>query len=153
MKIVKVLMIAAIVFALVGRLSFAEDIELYVGSIDQRTGQKPQVLIIFDNSGSMNGTMTIQSSYDPNGTYSAIGGSALNDEYVYYSKSTSSIPEPTTDESRKFLKVMNGCNTAVKQVKYLRNLYRSFTSVYVLVAFGSFSSTTELAWLALRPQV
>ena len=66
---IKIFTIALVVFTVLMGQSRAEDIELYVGSIDQRTGQKPQVLIIFDNSGSMNGEMTLKSSYDPATTY------------------------------------------------------------------------------------
>lgn len=111
-------LIALLAGALVASSSvtYAEDIELYVGSADQRSGVKPQVLIIFDNSGSMSGIMQTKATYDPSVTYPAIGSdNSLNDRFVYFTKGTgvdATIPVPDNNEARRFLDDINGCNTA-----------------------------------------
>ena len=101
----------------------SEDIELYVGSTDLRSGQKPQVLIIFDNSGSMNGEMEIKTTYDPNVTYPAYAsGVSTSNDYTYYTRGTGTdetIPEPDSDETRLFKSIYNGCNTAVQKLATL----------------------------------
>ena len=98
----------------------SEDIELYVGSTDLRSGQKPQVLIIFDNSGSMNGHMLVKESYDPSTTYPAYrSDNSLNDDFIYFTKGTGvdgTIPEPTNSETRRFMSQYNGCHTAVQKL-------------------------------------
>jgi type IV pilus assembly protein PilY1 len=48
--------------------SFARDTDLYVGG---GTGVEPNILIIFDNSGSMNDAIDTEVEYDPNTTYPA----------------------------------------------------------------------------------
>ena len=97
---------------------WAEDIELYVGNTAQRIGNKPQVLIIFDNSGSMNTYEEVTAPYDPNITYPAIGSlNSLSDKFVYFTKGTgvdnTSAPTPDSpSESRRFLDSINSCQIA-----------------------------------------
>ncbi|MEY8213533.1 MAG: hypothetical protein RPR97_03510, partial [Colwellia sp.] len=83
------LTISCIVFYSVSFISVAEDIELYVGNSAQQVGGKPQVLIIFDNSGSMSTTEEIKEAYDKDEIYPAVGGyNSLSDKFIYYTKGT-----------------------------------------------------------------
>jgi len=102
---------------LLSSFSSAEDIELYVGNSAQQIGGKPKVLIIFDNSGSMNATEEIKTPYDSSITYDAVGGfNSLSDNFVYFTKGTgvdSTIPIPDSpSEQRRFLDDINSCATA-----------------------------------------
>ena len=77
--------ILTLLLAVVTITTAAEDIELYVGNSAIKTGKKPQVLIIFDNSGSMGTTEQIKEPYDPSKTYPAIGGdNSLSEKFIYY---------------------------------------------------------------------
>jgi len=98
-------------------ISIAEDIELYIGNSAQRAGGKPKVLIIFDNSGSMNTTEEIKTPYDPNEDYPAIGGfNSLSSDFVYFTKGVgvdNTVPIPDSpSEQRRFLSAINSCDTA-----------------------------------------
>ena len=53
---------------LVSCISFSEDIELYISNAVKLAGSKTQVLIIFDNSGSMGTTLSVKEDYDPTTT-------------------------------------------------------------------------------------
>ncbi len=102
---------------LISSFSGAEDIELYVGSSAQQVGGKPKVLIIFDNSGSMNATEEIKTPYDPDEDYPAIGSfNSLSDNFIYFTKGTgvdNTIPIPDSpSEQRRFLDDINSCATA-----------------------------------------
>lgn len=83
--------------------SWAEDIELYVGDNVQRAGERPQVLIIFDTSGSMSRDEVINTEYDPNTDYGT-------NEFTYYSTDGS---VPTVNSSARFLTSENGCNSSL----------------------------------------
>jgi len=122
--IVKRIAVASL-FALIGisGITFADDTELYVFESSSRTGARPKVLIIFDNSGSMS---TIEEDeiggYDPNyvqddGTpgYPAVGSSnAYQGRMLYFTKGgidNTSVPTPDSpSEARRFLDAINGCN-------------------------------------------
>ncbi|MGL5391973.1 MAG: hypothetical protein ACRDA8_11490, partial [Shewanella sp.] len=74
----------------VAGVSFADDTELYVSESSVRTGNRPKVLIIFDNSGSMK---TIESTstgnYDPNIKYEAVGSAnSYQGRMLYFTKGT-----------------------------------------------------------------
>ncbi|QIR15197.1 pilus assembly protein [Shewanella aestuarii] len=99
-------------------LSFADDTELYVYESTVRTGARPQVLIIFDNSGSMK---TIEEDavkgYNPDQVYPAVGNeNALQERMVYFTKGgidNSALPVPDSpSESRRFLAEINGCESS-----------------------------------------
>jgi len=101
--------------------SFAEDIELYVGNATQRVGNKPKLLIIFDNSGSMNTVQTVKDPYDPDEPYPAIGGyNSLSDKFIYFTKGVGVdgvIPIPDSpSEQRRFLDEINGCAIAKERL-------------------------------------
>lgn len=128
----------AMLFALIGisGLSFADDTELYVFESSNRTGDRPKVLIIFDNSGSM---ATIEedaiSGYDPeyvqeDGTegYPPVGSShSYQGRMLYFTKGgidETSVPIPDSpSESRRFLDIINSCN----QSRDALNKYGRFT--------------------------
>jgi type IV pilus assembly protein PilY1 len=109
--------ILTLLLAVVTITTAAEDIELYVGNSAIKTGKKPQVLIIFDNSGSMGTTEQIKEPYDPSKTYPAIGGdNSLSEKFIYYTKGSgidaSSIVPDSPSEQRRFLDEINSCETA-----------------------------------------
>ncbi|SQH75669.1 putative Type IV pilin biogenesis protein [Shewanella benthica] len=110
----------ALIFALVcvSGISFADDTELYVFESSARSGARPQVLIIFDNSGSM-GTMIedAEAFYDPTIIYPAVGSdNSLQERMVYFTKGgvdNSAMPVPDSpSESRRFLDKINGCESS-----------------------------------------
>ena len=82
----KKLLTIAILFVLSSN-SFGEDIELYIGDAAQQAGTKPQVLIIFDNSGSMNTDQLVKSPYVPATIYPALAGDhALSEKFIEIKK-------------------------------------------------------------------
>tara|TARA_R110001583_G_scaffold1152_16_gene9604 strand:+ start:12605 stop:16147 length:3543 start_codon:yes stop_codon:yes gene_type:complete len=98
-------------------LAFSEDIELYISDSVKQAKARPQVLIIFDNSGSMSRVETVKASYDPNTHYPAVGGlNSLSDKFVYFTKGGvdgAALPVPDSpSESRRFLDDINSCQTA-----------------------------------------
>lgn len=102
---------------LLSSISLAEDIELYISDGIKQSKERPQVLIIFDNSGSMGRTESVKASYDPSEDYPAIGGlNSLSDNFVYFTKGgVDGVAMPTPDspnESRRFLDDINSCQTA-----------------------------------------
>lgn len=94
----------------VSTFTFSEDIELYISESVKQAQQRPQVLIVFDNSGSMGTNETVKASYDPNTDY---GGT---NSHVFYSKGQvdiSEIPDPfNAGENRKFPVDISNCKVA-----------------------------------------
>lgn len=115
-------------------VSFGDDTELYLIESNVRVGKRPQVLFVFDNSGSMStedqnssssycspaeataGTCTL----DPNFVEFAESYSGyINDNAIYWNSggidgsSTMPTPENPTD-SRRFFHENNNCNGAKK---------------------------------------
>ena len=88
---------AMTVMSLIAR---SEDIELYVGDNVQRSSNRPQVLIIFDTSGSMTTSETIKVEYDVN------DHDFSSDGYVYYSADDS---VPQKGDYRRFPITENNC--------------------------------------------
>ena len=104
-------------FLLLSSTSLAEDIELYVSDGIKESKARPQVLVIFDNSGSMGTKEWVKTSYDPNTIYPAVGSlNSLSESFVYFTKGGVdgvSMPVPDSpSESRRFLEGINGCQTA-----------------------------------------
>ncbi|WP_448551981.1 pilus assembly protein [Thalassotalea montiporae] len=99
-------------------VAYSEDIELYLGNESTTVGITPKVLIIFDNSGSMNQLVTINAPYDPNFTYPAVGGfNSLSEKFIYFTKGTGvdgqSLPTPDSpSEQRRFLASILSCDFA-----------------------------------------
>lgn len=89
----------------------SEDIELYVRSIADRIGTSPQVLIIFDNSGSMSNSETIKSAYDPSQVYPGKYTNGANERAVFFTVGAAgleSLPDPDSD-ARRFNEAINAC--------------------------------------------
>ncbi len=113
----------------------AEDIELYVGNSAQRVGGKPKVLIIFDNSGSMNTTERVKTPYDPSINYPAVGGyHSLSDDFIYFTKGSgvdnSTLIPDSPSEQRRFLAEINSCDTArqrLNSVGFYTGYIREYT--------------------------
>jgi len=81
-------------------ISFAQDTELYVNNINSGQSGRPKVLIIFDNSGSMNNIVPgTQASYDPSITYNTQG--SINSSRLYWSKKGT----PPSENSKKYILV------------------------------------------------
>jgi type IV pilus assembly protein PilY1 len=98
--------------------TFADDTELYVINASVGAGVKPNVLIIFDNSGSMS---TLEQSsvkpYEPGTIYPPVGSShSYSGTMVYWNSGgidNTSLPTPDSpSETRRFLNDINGCETA-----------------------------------------
>ncbi len=105
--------------AILPQLALSEDTELYISDNVIQALQKKQVLIIFDNSGSMANHSTVKEPYDPDGTYDPIGPDhALDERFIYFTKGGvdfTSLPVPDDNtEHRRFLEEINSCETARK---------------------------------------
>ncbi|TWX66552.1 pilus assembly protein [Colwellia sp. C1TZA3] len=98
---------------LTSTLSYSEDIELYVNETVKVAASKTQVLIILDDSGSMNTEETVKIRYNPAEDYPAIPErEKFSSEHLYYNKGDE-IPKPdTSSEKRRFLASLNGCSSA-----------------------------------------
>jgi len=112
----KKFIISSLLVAISG-FSYSEDIELYISEAAKQASQKAQVLIIFDNSGSMSTELSVNEDYDPLFPYPAVGGlNSLSDKFIYFTKGGvdgASLPVPDSpSESRRFLDEINSCETA-----------------------------------------
>ncbi len=97
--------------------AFAEDIELYLSDNSKQGVKRPQVLLIFDNSGSMGTEESVKSSYDPSENYPAVGGlNSLSSKFIYFTQGGvdgAGLPVPDSpSEARRFLDSINGCQAA-----------------------------------------
>ncbi|SFD24791.1 pilus assembly protein [Pseudoalteromonas denitrificans] len=107
-----------VVALLLAEISHSEDIELYVGDTKIQSGTKPQVLIIFDNSGSMGTAITTVEDYKPGTTYPVVSNfdNSLNEDFVYFTIGTGVDNElPRTDknsDTKRFNSPVNGCDAA-----------------------------------------
>ncbi|WP_163938296.1 pilus assembly protein [Paraferrimonas sp. SM1919] len=124
-----------IIFALVVLSTVADDTQLYVFESSQRTGIKPKVLIILDNSGSMNTLESTPVPYDPSIMYEAVGSqNALQQRMLYFTKGTvdgASLPVPDSpSESRRFLAEINGCAAswqALEKYGFFTGFFREYS--------------------------
>ncbi|MFB2680738.1 pilus assembly protein [Shewanella mangrovisoli] len=130
-KIFCALMAATVIIA--GQIH-ADDTELYLVDSTVRTGKRPQVLFIFDNSGSMStedqnavssycsqagyaaGTCTYPAGFE---TYMNSYSGYINDKGTYWNAggidNTSNMPTPDDpNDGRRFYLGNNNCNTAAK---------------------------------------
>lgn len=97
--------------------SFSEDIELYISESVKQAKARPQVLIVFDNSGSMSRNENVKASYNPATNYDAVDGyTKLGSKYLYYTKGQVDINEipiaDDTNELRKFSFDLSNCKVA-----------------------------------------
>jgi type IV pilus assembly protein PilY1 len=109
-------------------LAFADDTDLYLNPSVNNI--RPQVLIIFDNSGSMNTIVEgLPGGYDPDEEYPPVGSSHSYDgRMIYFTVGTgmdgTSLPVPDSpSESRRFNDLVNGCKAARDAL----NTYGRFT--------------------------
>ncbi|WP_394129757.1 pilus assembly protein [Shewanella maritima] len=125
-KILKVSM--ALICSFYMAESVADDTDLYLNP--SITNIRPQVLIIFDNSGSMRTIVEgLPGGYDPDQTYPPVGSSNSYDgRMIYFTVGTgmdgTSLPVPDSpSESRRFNDLVNGCKAARDAL----NTYGRFT--------------------------
>src|SRR6188472_124031 len=91
------------------RPATADDIEVFVGSGVPAAQARPNILLILDDSGSMDAQLTTQTSYDPTQTYSG-GGCDLS--RVYWSTS-GTPPTCNTGENSYFMRSGLKCHAAL----------------------------------------
>lgn len=122
----------------------ADDTELYVFEASARNGVRPQVLIIFDNSGSMGNL-----AYDVDAPYENKRNSDhARSGKLFYSRGSSAeegLPNPSDkNENRTFNAVLNGCESSWE---YL-NRYGTFTGFFREYGFsggtGAWKEFSEL---------
>ena len=107
------------VFVLIGisSQSHGDDTELYVFETATDAGSRPKVLIIFDNSGSMDTKENVpdpdfippadyDSDYNPSTDYSGTGIS----DVIYFSTSSSANLESLLKSNQSFYSKYNGCH-------------------------------------------
>ena len=89
-------------------MAIADDTELFVSDLSAQNGIKPQVLIIFDNSGSMTSSeQVVQEAYDTSIDY----GAGSNSEKIYWTEQGGNIPSPGS--SNYFLSSKNNCHSSI----------------------------------------
>lgn len=89
-------------------LVIADDTELFVSDVSAQNGIRPQVLIIFDNSGSMRSSEeVIKEAFDPDRDY----GAGSNGNKIYWTKVGGDVP--STGSSQYFLSAKNNCQASV----------------------------------------
>lgn len=130
---------------IVASQSYADDTELYIKESTTRTGARPKVLIIFDNSGSMSTEEITQTvDYDPTYDYEPVNGSGYRDSRIYYSLG-GSLPTPDTNSDRRnFKESVNGCNkskAALAQYGRFTGYVREFTSSGTTGVWKEFPAT------------
>ncbi|GLS82561.1 pilus assembly protein [Paraferrimonas haliotis] len=111
----------------------ADDTELYVFDASQRKGVRPKVLIIFDNSGSMNAVSSEKPGYDPTIDYDPVLSGFFGDKGLYWTANgidNASMPVPSSpSDARRFLEAINGCDTA-RQALDKHGIYTGFIREY-----------------------
>ncbi|MCH7424382.1 PilC/PilY family type IV pilus protein [Shewanella sp. MM_2022_3] len=113
--------------------TFGDDTELYVKESTTRTGARPKVLVIFDNSGSMSTEEITQViDYDPDYDYPPVSGSGYSGDRIYYTVGGGALPKPDTSSDRRYFDAtINGCNqskAALDQYGRFTGYIREFTS-------------------------
>ena len=79
----------------ISSVTLSEDIELYVSDAVKQAGKKIKVLIILDNSGSMNDLHTVSEDFDPASDYEAVSSAhAYNDDATYFNNSWAAYDVP-----------------------------------------------------------
>lgn len=112
----KKFLIAGCIF-LISSFAFSEDIELYISESIKQTKTRPQVLIVFDNSGSMGTREWVKQSYNPSTNYVAVHPyTKKSGQHIYYNKGQGDISDiPIADdpnEKRTFPLSISNCKVA-----------------------------------------
>ncbi|WP_372869769.1 pilus assembly protein [Shewanella sp.] len=117
MKFRQILFLSLVTAMAVPVKSFADDTDLYLNPAVNNV--RPQVLIIFDNSKSMDTTLDgVPGGYDPDIPYEAVGSAnSYQGRMIYFTVGTgmdeSGLPVPDSpSESRRFNDFVNGCKAA-----------------------------------------
>lgn len=84
---------------------WADETEIFRSSFDV-SGSRPKVLIVFDNSGSMDTLAQSKPAYNPSTTYPAVGG--VQSGRLYWASGSSGSP-PGTDTNQWFNEARNRC--------------------------------------------
>jgi type IV pilus assembly protein PilY1 len=108
--------------ALVGSVSaLADDTELYIYDYSQSGDYRPKVLLVFDNSGSMDDSLTVKTGYDSSVTYSATGSdNALDDDFIYFTvegEDASNYVPDGRNEDKRFLSAINNCASSYEALE------------------------------------
>ncbi|WP_351075896.1 PilC/PilY family type IV pilus protein [Shewanella sp. CAL98-MNA-CIBAN-0140] len=96
-------------------ISFADDTELYVLESTARTGSKPQVLIVFDTSGSMDTNFKTDDPYERENENVNSNGRLKKNTKLFFTRNTSSIPLASSNQY--FLNEKNGCDVGEKYLE------------------------------------
>ncbi|PKF61218.1 hypothetical protein CW745_11335 [Psychromonas sp. psych-6C06] len=89
-------------------LLVADDTELFVSDVSAQNGIRPQVLIIFDNSGSMRSSEEVVAvPYDHTQDY----GAGSKSDRIYWTKQGGEVPD--TGSNQYFLTSKNNCNASI----------------------------------------
>ncbi|MCW8994455.1 MAG: hypothetical protein OQK77_01435, partial [Psychromonas sp.] len=97
-----------VLFMLLCRVAIADDTELFIADLSAQHGIRPQVLIIFDNSGSMRSSEeVIKEPFDATKDYGA--GSDANK--IYWTKVGGEVP--SVSSSQYFLTTKNNCQASL----------------------------------------
>ena len=118
-------------------VSFSEDIELYISDTIKEAKERPQVLIVFDTSGSMGWDTTVKAAYNPDIAYDAVSGYSKlggKNRDTYYTIGQIDIANlPVADdpnEKRKYLNAINNCEVSrdtLKTIGYYTGRIREYT--------------------------
>lgn len=90
-------------FFLIISTSYSDDTQLYVFESSARSGSRPQVLIVFDTSGSMNEEEITVIPYE-------VGGDLTSTTKLYYAKGDGDIP--ALDSPNFIYQANNGCQSS-----------------------------------------
>ncbi|WOT04290.1 pilus assembly protein [Shewanella youngdeokensis] len=108
MNIKRFIIAMASALVMMSGFSHGDDTELYVFESSSRSGDRPQVLIIFDNSGSMDTWEYTEELYDR-------GESLKSSTKLYYAKGGGAVPEPSS--TNFFKNKVNGCKASKEYLK------------------------------------
>lgn len=86
----------------------ADDVELFIGTSNFSNSARPNVLLILDDSISMDATLITQNNYDPTKTYSG----PCSKDYVYWASGSNSSP-PSCGTSSRFRRSDLKCKAAL----------------------------------------
>ncbi|WP_354623357.1 hypothetical protein [Psychromonas sp. MME2] len=102
---------AILLLILLSTLAKAADTELYVADVSAQNGIRPQVLIVFDTSGSMTSSeQIVLDAFDPSHDY----GAGSKENRIYWTKEGGDVP--STGSSQYFLVSQNNCQASLAKL-------------------------------------
>lgn len=133
-------LVAGLLMALAILPVAADDTDIFIASQDPNiTGAKPNILFIYDNSGSMSANVTTQEDWNPNTNFNG----CYNSNRVYFT--TNNTP-PTCSSNNWFTKTYNKCQASTTPLASMGSYsgllaaWRSDTKKWVALS-GSSNST------------